>query len=48
MDDFSSWSSEWSMGPHAEQGWVWFDGEYTEAQARRVLKKPAKWRIKND
>lgn len=38
MDDFSRWQHEWSMGPHAENDWVWFRGDYyTETRARLVL-----------
>ena len=48
MDDFASWQQEWSMGPHADLGWVWFKGDYyTEAEARAVLAtKP--WGVKED
>lgn len=35
---FEAWSGDWSMGPHADLGWVWFDGDdYTEEEARVVL-----------
>lgn len=38
LDDFTSWQHQWSMGPHADEGWVWFKGDYyTEADARRVI-----------
>lgn len=43
--DFQAWSARWSMGPHAEKGWVWFEGYYTEEKAREELKNPDKSRI---
>ena len=36
------WSKLWSMGPSAEVGWIWFDGNYTEKQIKRRLKRPPK------
>lgn len=38
MDSFLGWCALWSMGPHADDNWVWFNGDYyTEEQARKVL-----------
>lgn len=37
MRDWSEWQNEWSMGPHAEADWVWFDGDFDEAEARKRL-----------
>ena len=37
---FAKWSNAWSMGPSAEEDWVWFNGGYyTEEEAREVLRK---------
>lgn len=40
MDEgFEEWQKLWSMGPHADQDWVWFKGGYyTEEQAREILR----------
>lgn len=39
MENFEDWQTEWSMGPHAEPDWVWFNGDqYTEEQARAHIK----------
>lgn len=38
MEDFATWAEEWSLGPHADFGDVWFKGGYySEQQARRIL-----------
>ena len=37
---FAKWSNAWSMGPSADDDWVWFNGGYyTEEEAREVLRK---------
>lgn len=43
MEEWQSWQDLWSMGPHAEVGWVWFNGDYyTEEEARTRLANPPK------
>lgn len=37
MDDWNTWQNTWSMGPHAEPDWIWFDDYYNEAEARARL-----------
>ena len=37
---FARWSEAWSMGPSADDDWVWVNsGYYTEDEAREVLRK---------
>lgn len=39
MEVFDEWQEDWSIGPHSEPNWVWFNGNnYTEAEAREILK----------
>lgn len=38
MESWDAWREEWSMRPHADPDWVWFDGYYTEDEAREHLR----------
>ena len=48
IGEWESWIWSWSMGPHAEEGWVWFPGDcYTKEQALAWLQTaPETYRYK--
>lgn len=42
-ESLDDWEKLWSMGPHAEEDWIWFDADlYSDAEIKKRLRE-AKW-----